>query len=48
MKNNILQNSTIHYVDTLIELGIKNEASDIHIKYDDSDMEIKYRIDDVS
>lgn len=45
MKNNILQNSTIHYVDTLIELGIKNEASDIHIKYDDSDMEIKYRID---
>ena len=45
MKNNILQNSTIHYVDTLIELGIKNEASDIHIKYDDSDIEIKYRID---
>ena len=45
MKNNILQNSTIHYVDVIIKTGIKNRASDIHIKYDETGMEIKYRID---
>ena len=45
MKNNILQNSTIHYVEIIIETGIKNRASDIHVKYDEFQIEIKYRVD---
>ena len=44
MKNNILQNSVIQFVNTIIELGLKYKSSDIHIKYNEDEVEIKYRI----
>ena len=44
MKNNILQNSVIQYVNTIIELGLNYKSSDIHIKYNEDEVEIKYRI----
>ena len=44
MKNNILQNNVIQYVNNIIELGLKYKSSDIHIKYNEDEVEIKYRI----
>ena len=43
MKNNILQNSVIQYVNIIIELGLNYKSSDIHIKYNEDEVEIKYR-----
>ena len=48
MKNSLVSNSTVSYVNEIIETGINERASDIHISFDETDgMEIKYRIDGI-
>ena len=48
MKNSLVSNSTVSYVNEIIETGINERASDIHISSDETDgMEIKYRIDGI-
>ena len=48
MKNSLISNSTVSYVNEIIETGINERASDIHISSDETDgMEIKYRIDGI-
>ena len=48
MKNSLISNSTVSYVNEIIETGINERASDIHISFDETDgMEIKYRIDGI-
>lgn len=47
MKNNILSRNVIQYVNTILEIGIENNSSDIHIMYDDVEMEIKFRVDGI-
>ena len=48
MKNSLISNNTVSYVNEIIETGINERASDIHISSDETDgMEIKYRIDGI-
>lgn len=48
MKNSLISNNTVSYVNEIIETGINERASDIHINSDETDgMEIKYRIDGI-
>ena len=48
MKNSLVSNTTVSYVNEIIETGINERASDIHISFDETDgMEIKYRIDGI-
>ena len=48
MKSSLVSNSTVSYVNEIIETGINERASDIHISFDETDgMEIKYRIDGI-
>ena len=43
MRNSLVSNSTVSYVNEIIETGINERASDIHISSDETDgMEIKY------
>ena len=48
MRNSLVSNTTVSYVNEIIETGINERASDIHISFDETDgMEIKYRIDGI-
>ena len=39
--------NVISYVNVILEMGIAELASDIHIKYDNEESEIKFRIDGI-
>ncbi|MBF4806204.1 MAG: type II/IV secretion system protein, partial [Pseudoleptotrichia goodfellowii] len=39
--------NVISYVNVILETGIAELASDIHIKYDNEESEIKFRIDGI-
>ncbi|RRD37947.1 type II/IV secretion system protein [Leptotrichia sp. OH3620_COT-345] len=39
--------NVISYVNDILEMGIKERASDIHIKYDNDESEIKFRVDGI-
>ncbi len=46
MRGNLISNSTVSYVNEILETGIRERASDIHVSFDRLEgMEIKYRID---
>ncbi len=46
MRGNLISSSTVSYVNEILETGIRERASDIHISFDRLEgMEIKYRID---
>lgn len=46
MKGNLISNSVVSYVNEIVEIGIRERASDIHISFDRTEgMEIRYRID---
>ncbi len=46
MRGNLISSSTVSYVNEILETGIRERASDIHVSFDRLEgMEIKYRID---
>ena len=48
MRGRLVSSSAVSYVNEIIERGIRERASDIHISFDgDEGMEIKYRIDGI-
>ena len=48
MKGRLVSSSAVSYVNEIIESGIRERASDIHISFDvDEGMEIKYRVDGI-
>lgn len=48
MKGRLVSSSAVSYVNEIIERGIRERASDIHISFDvDEGMEIKYRVDGI-
>ncbi len=48
MRGRLVSSSTVSYVNEIIERGIRERASDIHISFDvDEGMEIKYRVDGI-
>ena len=48
MRGRLVSSSAVSYVNEIIERGIRERASDIHISFDvDEGMEIKYRVDGI-
>ena len=48
MRGTLVSSSAVSYVNEIIERGIRERASDIHISFDvDEGMEIKYRVDGI-